>query len=99
MEMKHQKTEKKKVIKKLFETIATWAAIKFGKEKEMIPPFVMTMAADFLKDLVMDKLQDLKPEHIDDKLNKAPKELREAFDKAIDEDSSHGHKSLMDFLK
>ena len=65
----------------------------------MIPPFVMTMAADFLKDLVMDELQDLKKEHIGDKLEKAPKELREAFDKAVDEDDRHGHKSLMDFLK
>ena len=71
----------------------------FPKKEEMIPPFIMTMAADFLKDLVMDELQDLKKEHIDDKLKKAPKELREAFDKAIDNDSSHEHKNLMDFLK
>ena len=99
MEMKHQKTEKNKVIKKLFETIATWAAIKFGKENEMIPPFVMTYAANFLLDLVKDPLQNLAKEHIDKAMEKAPKELKDALDKAVDEDGSHGHKSLADLLK
>ena len=97
--MKHQKTEKNKVIKKLFETIATWAAIKFGKEKEMIPPFLMTYAANFIKDLVMDKAQSLAQPHIEKALENAPKELREALDKAVDEDASHGHKSLIDLIK
>ena len=84
---------------KLFETIATWVNLKFGKEKPMIPPFVMTYAANFLLDLVKDKAQNLASEHIEKALDKAPKELKEAFDKAVDDDGEHSHSSLMDLIK
>jgi len=52
-------------MKKLFESIVTWVNLKFGKDKEMIPPFVMTYAANFLLDLVKDPLQNLAKEHIE----------------------------------
>ena len=84
---------------KLFESIVTWVNLKFGKEQAMIPPFLMTYAANFIKDLVMDKAQSLAQPHIEKALENAPKELREALDKAVDEDASHGHKSLMDLIK
>ena len=84
---------------KLFESIATWVNLKFGKEQAMIPPFLMTYAANFIKDLVLDKAQSLAQPHIEKALENAPKELREALDKAVDEDASHGHKSLMDMIK
>lgn len=86
-------------MKKLFESIVTWVNLKFGKDKEMIPPFVMTYAANFLLDLVKDPLQNLAKEHIEKAMDKAPKELKDALDKAVDEDQSHGHKSLMDLIK
>ena len=86
-------------MKKLFESIVTWVNLKFGKDKEMIPPFVMTYAANFLLDLVKDPLQNLAKEHIEKAMAKAPKELKDALDKAVDEDASHGHKSLMDLIK
>ena len=86
-------------MKKLFESIVIWVNLKFGKDKEMIPPFLMTYAANFIKDLVMDKAQSLAQPHIEKALENAPKELREALDKAVDEDASHGHKSLMDLIK
>ena len=86
-------------MKKLFETIVTWVNLKFGKEQAMIPPFVMTYAANFLLDLVKDPLQNLAKEHIEKAMDKAPKELKDALDKAVDEDASHGHKSLMDLIK
>ena len=86
-------------MKKLFESIAIWVSIKFGKEKDIIPPFLMTYAANFIKDLVLDKAQSLAQPHIEKALENAPKELREALDKAVDEDASHGHKSLMDLIK
>ena len=86
-------------MKKLFESIVTWVNLKFGKDKEMIPPFVMTYAANFLLDLVKDPLQNLAKEHIEKAMDKAPKELKDALDKAVDEDNSHGHKSLMDLIK
>jgi hypothetical protein len=86
-------------MKKLFESIVTWVNLKFGKDKEMIPPFVMTYAANFLLDLVKDPLQNLAKEHIEKAMDKAPKELKDALDKAVDEDASHGHKSLMDLIK
>ena len=84
---------------KLFESIVTWLNLKFGKEQAMIPPFLMTYAANFIKDLVLDKAQSLAQPHIEKALEIAPKELREALDKAVDEDASHGHKSLMDLIK
>ena len=84
---------------KLFESIVTWVNLKFGKEQAMIPPFLMTYAANFIKDLVLDKAQSLAQPHIEKALENAPKELREALDKAVDEDASHGHKSLMDMIK
>ena len=84
---------------KLFESIVTWVNLKFGKEQAMIPPFLMTYAANFIKDLVMDKAQSLAQPHIEKALENAPKELREALDRAVDEDASHGHKSLMDMIK
>ena len=87
------------MIKKLFESIALWASIKFGKEKDMIPPFVMTYAANFLLDLVKDPLQNLAKEHIEKAMSKAPKELKDALDKAVDEDATHSHKNLMDLIK
>ena len=86
-------------MKKLFESIAIWVSIKFGKEKDMIPPFVMSYAANFLLDLVKDPLQNLAKEHIEKAMSKAPKELKDALDKAVDEDASHGHKNLMDLIK
>ena len=86
-------------MKKLFESIVTWVNLKFGKEQAMIPPFLMTYAANFIKDLVMDKAQSLAQPHIEKALENAPKELREALDRAVDEDASHGHKSLMDMIK
>ncbi len=86
------------MIKKLFESFGIWASIKFGKERDMIPPFVMSYAANFLLDLVKDPLQNLAKEHIDKALGNAPKELKDALDKAVDEDGSHGHKSLMEML-
>ena len=84
---------------KLFESIAIWVSIKFGKEKDMIPPFLIPYAANFIKDLVLDKAQSLASDHIKDALDKAPKEMKDALDKAVDEDASHGHKSLMDMIK
>ena len=86
-------------MKKLFESIVTWVNLKFGKEQPMIPPFVMTYAANFLLDLVKDPLQNLAKEHIEKAMDKAPKELKDALDKAVDEDASHNHKSLMDMIK
>tara|TARA_R110002020_G_scaffold255088_2_gene468888 strand:- start:16736 stop:16915 length:180 start_codon:yes stop_codon:yes gene_type:complete len=59
----------------------------------------MSYAANFLLDLVKDPLQNLAKEHIEKAMDKAPKELKDALDKAVDEDSSHGHKSLMDLIK
>ena len=86
-------------MKKLFESIVTWVNLKFGKDKEMIPPFVMTYAANFLLDLVKDPLQNLAKEHIEKAMDKAHKELKDALDKAVDEDASDGHKCLFDLIK
>ena len=64
----------------------------------MIPPFLMTMAAGLIKDLVSDAAQSLAKPHIEAALAKAPPELKEALDKAVDEDKSHDKKNIMDWL-
>ena len=69
------------------------------KVDDMIPPVLMTMAANFVMDLVKDKAQSLASEHIEKALDKAPNELKEAFDKAVNDDETHGHKSLLDMIK
>ena len=64
----------------------------------MIPPFLMTMAAGLIKDLVADAAQNLAKPHIEAALAKALPELKEALDKAVDEDKSHDKKNIMDWL-
>lgn len=73
--------------------------IETVRKDKMIPPFLMAYAANFIKDLVMDKAQSLATPHIEKALENAPKELREALDKAVNEDTAHEHKSLMDMIK
>jgi len=64
----------------------------------MIPPFLMTMAAGLIKDLVADAASTLAKPHIEAALAKAPPEPKEALDKAVDEDNSHDKKNIMDWL-
>ena len=73
--------------------------IETVRKDEMIPPVIMAMAANFVMDLVKDKAQSLASEHIEKALEKAPNELKEALDKAVNDDESHGHKSLLDLIK
>ena len=77
----------------------TWLKSLFSRKDTMLPPFLMTMAANFVMDLVKDKAQSLASDHIEKALEKAPKEFKEALDKAVDEDASHCHKSLMALIK
>ena len=65
----------------------------------MLPPFLMTYAANIIMDLVKDKAQSLASDHIEKALDNAPKEFKEALDKAVDDDATHGHKSLLDLIK
>ena len=83
---------------KLFESIATWVSIKFGKEP-MLPPVLMTMAANFILDMVKNKATKTVMADVEKALSEAPRELVEAFDKVVDEDTTHGHKSLLDLIK
>ena len=65
----------------------------------MIPSLVLPMIGNLLKDLVMDKAQDLAKEHLEDAIEKnLPPAAKELLDKAIAEDRSHKHKSLIDLI-
>ena len=65
----------------------------------MIPSLVLPMIGILLKDLVMDKAQDLAKEHLEDAIEKnLPPAAKELLDKAIAEDRSHKHKSLFDLI-
>tara|TARA_Y100000310_G_scaffold20053_1_gene19552 strand:+ start:845 stop:1102 length:258 start_codon:yes stop_codon:yes gene_type:complete len=69
------------------------------RKDKMIPPFLMTMAANFILDMVKDKATKTVMADVEKALGNAPKELVEALDKAVDEDAGHAHKSLMDLIK
>jgi len=84
---------------KLFESIVTWVNLKFGKEQAMIPPHVMTYAAKFLWDIIEDPVQNFAKENLKKHLDKAPKELVDAFDKGVEDDKDHDHKSILDWIK
>ena len=73
--------------------------IETVRKEKMIPPVLMTMAANFILDMVKDKATKTVMADVDKALGNAPKELVEAFDKAVDDDATHGHKSLLDLIK
>lgn len=69
------------------------------EEKETMLNFVLPMVANMLRDMVVDKAQSLASSHLEEHLNKLPKEAREALDDAVNGDDSHGHKNLIDLIK
>lgn len=73
--------------------------IETVRKDKMIPPVLMTMAANFILDMVKDKATKTVMADVEKALGNAPKELKDAFDKAVDEDTTHGHKSLLDLIK
>ena len=73
--------------------------IETVRKEKMIPPVLMTMAANFNLDMVKDKATKTVMADVEKALGNAPKELIEAFDKAVDDDATHGHKSLLDLIK
>ena len=73
--------------------------IETVRKDKMIPPVLMTMAANFIFDMVKNKATKTVMADVEKALDNAPKELVEAFDKAVDDDATHGHKSLLDLIK
>ena len=73
--------------------------IETVRKEKMIPPVLMTMAANFILDMVKNKATKTDMSDVQEALGNAPKELVEAFEKAVDEDATHGHKSLLDLIK
>ena len=73
--------------------------IETVRKEKMIPPVLMTMAANFILDMVKDKATKTVMADVEKALGNAPRELVEALDKAVDEDATHGHKSLLDLIK
>ena len=73
--------------------------IETVRKEKMIPPVLMTMAANFILDMVKNKATKTDMSDVQEALGNAPKELVEAFDKAVDDDATHGHKSLLDLIK
>ena len=66
----------------------------------MIPSLVLPMIGNLLKDLVMDKAQDLAKEHLEDAIEKnLPPAAKELLDKPIADHRSHKQKSLIDLIE
>ena len=68
-------------------------------EKDPMLNLVLPFVANMLRDMVVDKAQSLASEHLEEHLNKLPKEARQALDDAVNADNSHGHKNLVDLIK
>ena len=65
----------------------------------MIPSLVLPMIGNLLKDLIVSKSQDLEKEHLEEAIEKnLPPAAKDLLDKAIAEDRSHKHKSLIDLI-
>ena len=65
----------------------------------MIPSLVLPMIGNLLKDLIVNKSQDLAKEHLEEAIEKnLPPSAKDLLDKAIAEDRSHKHKSLIDLI-
>ena len=69
-----------------------------NERKEMVN-LILPFVANMLKDLVADKAQSLAIEHLQPHLDKLPKEVRQAFDDAVDGDNAHSHKSVLELVK
>ena len=65
----------------------------------MITSLVLPMIGNLLKDLIVSKSQDLAKEHLEEAIEKnLPPAAKDLLDKAIAEDRSHKHKSLIDLI-
>lgn len=60
---------------------------------------VLPFVANMLRDVVLDKAQNLAVETLQPHLDKLPPDVKKALDDAVDNDNSHGHKSLADLIK
>ena len=69
-----------------------------GKEQPMLN-LVLPMIGNMLVEFVKDKATNFDEKNLEEHLDKLPKEAREALDGAINDDSSHSHKSLLDLVK
>lgn len=58
---------------------------------------IALMAANLLKDLVLDQAQSLAKEHIQNALDRNP-ELKQVIDQAVSEDNTHDKNKLEDLL-
>lgn len=67
--------------------------------KEPMLNLVLPMIGNMLAEIVKDKATDFMEQNLSEHLDKLPKEAREALDGAINDDSSHAHKSLLDLVK
>ena len=88
--------------RKKLQQLINWYHALFNRNsqerKEMLN-LVLPFVANMLRDLVVDKAQNLAKEHLEEHLDKLPKEVQEALDGAVDGDNSHGHKSIKDLIK
>ena len=86
----------------LYEKIYTNYSVNLNPEERKEPPMlnlVLPFVANMLRDIVVDKAQNLASEHLEKHLDKLPPEVKDALDGAVNNDNSHGHKSLSDLIK
>ena len=65
-----------------------------------VPPWMLTLAFELIKDLVLDDKQSLKAEHVEKAMDKKfDSKAMEVVNQLINDDKSHSFKNLTDFLK
>ena len=65
-----------------------------------VPPWMLTLAFELIKDLVLDDKQSLKAEHVEKAVGKKfDSTAMEVVNQLINDDKSQSFKNLTDFLK
>ena len=91
--------QRKTVIQKLLDYLHAYFKPQTDERTDSMLNLVLPFVANMLRDMVVDKAQSLAAEHLEDHIDKLPKEVKQALDDAVDGDNSHGHKSVLDLIK
>ena len=87
------------MLEKLLDYLHGFFSPKTSEERSDMLNLVLPFVANMLRDVVLDKTQNLAVETLQPHLDKLPPDVKEALDDAVDGDNSHDHKSLADLIK
>ena len=88
------------MLEKLLDYLHGFFTPKTSEERsDTMLNLVLPFVANMLRDVVLDKAQNLAVETLQPHLDKLPPDVKKALDDAVDGDNSHGHRNLADLIK